>query len=142
MIAGISHDGLGIEALLKNGLRANHCYSIISVHEVTSAGKKVRLLKCRNPWGNSEWNGNWSDNSKLWTDQLRNQVGLEVSDDGVFFISLEDYVANFTNTNICKYDDAYVSSELVVSDPGDRADFFSFSFNDGDNKKPLQILVS
>ena len=141
MIAGISISGMGIEAVLKNGLRANHCYSIISVHEVTAGGKKARLLKCRNPWGQCEWNGAWSDSSKLWTPQLRNEVGSEVSDDGVFCISLEDYMANFTNTNICKYDDAYVSSELVVSDPGERADFFSFSHSDGNNK-PLQILIS
>ena len=130
MTAGISDDTKAVEALLKNGLRANHCYSIISVHEVTAAGKKVRLLKCRNPWGSDEWTGAWSDNSKNWTDQLRNQVGSKAVDQGVFCISLEDYIANFTTTNICKYDDSYISSSQVVKDPNDRADFFKLSLNE------------
>lgn len=61
-----------------------------------------------------------------------------VADDGVFCISLEDYMANFTNTNICKYDDAFVNSELVVSNPGERADFFSFIHSDSNvSSKPL-----
>lgn len=72
MTAGISVDDKGVEAVLKNGLIGNHCYSIISVHEITSGAKKVRLLKIKNPWGRSEWNGAWSDESKLWTESLRN----------------------------------------------------------------------
>lgn len=40
-----------------------HAYSVISAKEV----KGNRLLCLRNPWGNYEWEGDWSDKSKLWT---------------------------------------------------------------------------
>jgi len=31
----------------------------------------VRLCVMRNPWGQGEWKGEWSDNSPLWTPELR-----------------------------------------------------------------------
>jgi len=36
---------------MSTGLVANHCYSILSVHELTVKGKKVKILKLKNPYG-------------------------------------------------------------------------------------------
>lgn len=41
----------------------DHAYSVLKAVEFR--GKK--FLKIRNPWGNSEWTGRWSDGSKEWT---------------------------------------------------------------------------
>ncbi len=46
------------------GLVPGHAYSIISAYEKLG----VKLLKLRNPWGNFEWDGDWSDNSNKWTE--------------------------------------------------------------------------
>lgn len=54
------------------GLVAGHAYTLIAV-KMTSKGDK--LMKLRNPWGNMEWTGDWSDKSPLWTQQM--QVGVE-----------------------------------------------------------------
>lgn len=40
----------------------NHAYSVTKAVEFN--GK--RFLKVRNPWGEKEWNGRWSDGSKEW----------------------------------------------------------------------------
>lgn len=45
------------------GLIAGHAYSVITAKEI----KGNRLLNLRNPWGDFEWNGDWSDKSPLWT---------------------------------------------------------------------------
>jgi hypothetical protein len=54
-----------------SGIHSGHAYSLISVHEFEKDGKTVRLLKLRNPWGEGEWKGPWSDRSTLWTEALR-----------------------------------------------------------------------
>uniref|UniRef100_A0A8K9WP34 Calpain-3 n=1 Tax=Oncorhynchus mykiss TaxID=8022 RepID=A0A8K9WP34_ONCMY len=65
---------------------------------------KVRLVRLRNPWGQVEWNGPWSDNSKEWVslskgekDQLQHQS----AEDGEFWMSFEDFKKNYTKIEIC-----------------------------------------
>jgi calpain-15 len=45
------------------GLVPGHAYSVIEVKEVYGH----QLLQLRNPWGSFEWDGDWGDNSDLWT---------------------------------------------------------------------------
>ena len=54
----------------------------MEIHEVKNGRKTVRLLKLRNPWGQGEWQGDWSDKSPLWTPAIKKQVGLVDGDDG------------------------------------------------------------
>lgn len=93
------------------GLVDAHAYSLISAHKIGS----LKLIKIRNPWGSKEWNGDWSDNSTLWTDDLKQKLEFESKDDGIFFISYEDYMKFFYITTICKYvtggDHSYVEDE-------------------------------
>ena len=87
----------------KMGLIQSHAYSIISCYEID--GKK--LLKLRNPWGNFEWTGDYSDKSKLWTDDLKQKVNFKDSNDGIFYILYDDYLKYFPVTFICKFFDGY-----------------------------------
>lgn len=59
------------ELLEKLGLVGNHSYGLLDVREVTLAdGSTEKLVKLRNPWGDFEWNGDWGDESDLWTPEL------------------------------------------------------------------------
>mmetsp|Transcript_16055 Transcript_16055/g.17391 ORF Transcript_16055/g.17391 Transcript_16055/m.17391 type:complete len:757 (-) Transcript_16055:897-3167(-) len=81
------------------GLIAGHSYTIISA-KLTSKGDK--LLKIRNPWGSIEWNGDWSDSSPLWTEEMQNEIEpLTRADDGIFWMSFEDVIKHFSSINIC-----------------------------------------
>ena len=51
----------------KGGLIPGHAYSII----VAKEHKGVKLLNIRNPWGSFEWDGDWADNSQLWTEEMK-----------------------------------------------------------------------
>ncbi len=90
---------------MKNvGLIDAHAYSLIETIEDTDPkGNKIRLLHIRNPWGFKEWTGDWSDKSTKWTPELRQKFNHLDREDGVFFISFEDYLNFFYITTICKY---------------------------------------
>lgn len=46
------------------GLHMRHAYGLVKAREVTlNTGRKVRLVRIRNPWGRGEWKGAWSDDS-------------------------------------------------------------------------------
>lgn len=70
----------------------------------TSRGQ-IPLLRIRNPWGNEqEWNGKWSDNSSEWhelSSDVKKDMGLSFAHDGEFWMSYDDFIANFEKMEIC-----------------------------------------
>ena len=65
-------------------------------------GSEIKLLKMMNNWGTNEWVGDWSDTSSKWTQEFKKEVGLEPKEDGIFWMSYEDYLQFYTTTHICK----------------------------------------
>lgn len=61
---------------MKNvGLVDAHAYSLIDTYEeVDAKGNKIRLIQIRNPWGQKEWTGDWSDKSDKWTPEMKAKV--------------------------------------------------------------------
>jgi len=56
----------------EQGLITGHAYSILKLVQ-SSDGKK--LVQVRNPWGEHEWKGDYSDDSSLWTAKLKEEAG-------------------------------------------------------------------
>jgi len=83
-----------------------HAYTLISAKQVEYKGEKIRLFKIRNPWGNKEWDGDWSDKSEKWNDELIDLFDVKGSlgvDDGTFLMTPADFVRYFDSINICCY---------------------------------------
>ncbi|KAJ6667320.1 hypothetical protein lerEdw1_017298 [Lerista edwardsae] len=92
------------ERRMTNGLVTGHAYSVTGVEETTFKREKIKLVRLRNPWGQVEWNGAWSDSSDEWNviDQLeKNRLQHKVAEDGEFWISFEDFLRYFTKLEIC-----------------------------------------
>ncbi|XP_066494215.1 calpain-12 [Tiliqua scincoides] len=85
------------------GLVKGHAYSITGIHKLELEGKKVRLLRLRNPWGFQEWNGRWSDNSPLWSnlDPVLQTKLCANREDGEFWMQLVDFIHYFDTLEIC-----------------------------------------
>jgi hypothetical protein len=55
-----------------NGVMEGHAYTVISCHEVVDKeGQDIQLIKMRNPWGENEWLGDWSDKSPKWSEATK-----------------------------------------------------------------------
>ena len=90
-----------LTAVKKRGIEKGHAYTILEGKSYEKDDSYLDLIKVRNPWGEGEWNGDWSDKSNKWTPELKKYFGFVDEDDGIFWISSNDYVANFASTSIC-----------------------------------------
>jgi hypothetical protein len=77
------------------GVIGGHAYAVLKAWEEGD----LRLLKMRNPWGSTEWEGDWSDGSKLWTPEMMTKLQHTFGDDGVFWISYKDFLKHFPSIN-------------------------------------------
>ena len=115
MAASAGNTESSAEALEELGLVAQHSYGLLKACEVKDAfGDKIRLVLLRNPWGDFEWQGDWSDNSDLWTDDIKSQVGYN-DDEGLFWMSYTDMCHYFSRVQICNINDDYKYSFMKVS---------------------------
>ena len=78
------------------GIPYRHALSVLDTKLISNG---LRLIKVRNPWAAETYHGPWSDKSDLWTDQIKYEAGYEDIDDGVWFISVEDYHENMWFTS-------------------------------------------
>lgn len=106
-----------------------HAYTVLDSEEFFHNGVQVRLVKIRNPWGSSEWSGDWSDDSFCWTDELRQKLNLSEKDDGVFYMSLDDFVTYYVIFSVCKIYPSYEYNSL------------QFKAEEVDTPKVLEIQV-
>ncbi|XP_023698914.2 calpain-3 isoform X2 [Paramormyrops kingsleyae] len=109
-LMGCSMDALvpaRLETRTATGLVKGHAYSVTGVEECTKSLQKqpkIRLVRLRNPWGQVEWNGPWSDNSKEWASIAKaekEKLQQQNAEDGEFWMSFDDFKRNFTKIEIC-----------------------------------------
>ena len=75
----------------------DHAYAIVQLVELEG----MRLVNIRNLWKKVNWNGAWSENSSLWTPELKVQLGYK-PDDGTFWMSYRDFVTYFDRIILCR----------------------------------------
>jgi len=115
VITASSKENTSSTGVNDQGMVSLHAYAVISAKEVLTKTGKEQLLQVRNPWGGTEWNGDWSDNSPLWTAELKKELGWARSDDGRFWMSLKDFVKNYDEVVICHVHDDYQVSNLAMT---------------------------
>ncbi|XP_075993035.1 calpain-9 [Genypterus blacodes] len=92
------------EAQTASGLVKGHAYSITGLEEVNYRGRMVKLIRIRNPWGQVEWNGPWSDKSREWdyVDRAdKTRILQNSTEDGEFWMEFEDFKKNYDKVEIC-----------------------------------------
>ena len=97
------------------GLYNGHAYTLIKIYKVKTKKGEEKLLKLKNPWGNCEFTGEWSDYSKKWTPEIKKQCEFsEENDDGIFYMSFKDFMKYYMCLDIAKIKDNYQTSFCKV----------------------------
>ena len=97
------------------GLVALHAYAVLGVKEVSTDIGLERILDIRNPWGDTEWTGDWSDTSPKWTEALKQELHFTQANDGTFWMPYDMFQQYFSEVCICKVHDAYVHKSLKLT---------------------------
>ncbi|KAM6939559.1 calpain-2 catalytic subunit-like [Xenentodon cancila] len=91
------------EAITSQKLVKGHAYSVTGATEVDCRGDVEKLIRIRNPWGQVEWTGAWSDSSEQWryiSNEDRERLSHR-SEDGEFWMSFLDFLRHYSRLEIC-----------------------------------------
>uniref|UniRef100_A0A8C3DVQ2 Calpain 11 n=1 Tax=Corvus moneduloides TaxID=1196302 RepID=A0A8C3DVQ2_CORMO len=104
-----------MEAVTFKKLVKGHAYSVTAFRDVNYRGQPEQLIRIRNPWGQVEWTGAWSDGSSEWNNidpDEREELQLKM-EDGEFWMSFRDFMREFSRLEICNLTpDALTKDEL------------------------------
>ncbi|XP_069811445.1 calpain-8-like isoform X1 [Dendropsophus ebraccatus] len=91
------------EDITSRKLVKGHAYSVTGAEEVLYKGKTVQLIRVRNPWGEVEWTGPWSDDSSEWNyiDPKVREALDKKANDGEFWMAYTDWVREYSRLDIC-----------------------------------------
>ncbi|XP_074078876.1 calpain-2 catalytic subunit [Macrotis lagotis] len=91
------------EAVTFQKLVKGHAYSVTGAEEVEFRGSLQKLIRIRNPWGEVEWTGKWSDNCPNWNsiDPDERERLTRRFEDGEFWMSFEDFLRQYSRLEIC-----------------------------------------
>ena len=105
-VSGGTEKSVMLDDNFDSGILSGHAYGLNDVFEIKDpkykkARKCHRILRIRNPWGNTEWRGKWSDGSEemeKYRDQLENYIN-ELEEDERFELGANDgtFLINFEN---------------------------------------------
>lgn len=79
---------------LRNGLMTQHAYSVTGLARVRGPLGDTPLVRLRNPWGEGEWTGPWSERSWEWdglSHRDKELLSVRVRNDGEFWWVVFDW---------------------------------------------------
>uniref|UniRef100_A0A672TDE8 Calpain-2 catalytic subunit n=1 Tax=Sinocyclocheilus grahami TaxID=75366 RepID=A0A672TDE8_SINGR len=78
-------------------------------------GNLTKLIRIRNPWGQVEWTGAWSDGSSEWrqiSDSDREKLSCK-AEDGEFWMSFSDFLHHYSRVEICNLTPDALSDDSI-----------------------------
>ena len=114
MTAGTTKNLNGIR-LEKVGLTPGHAYAVLKALEIDTGTAVEKVVQLRNPWGNFEYSGDWSDYSSKWTDELKIKYEFNKKNDGIFYMAFDDFTQFFLTMGLSKLHENYISNSIKIN---------------------------
>lgn len=134
-------NGVTNDNLIDLGLMQGHSYLIMKAR----IEDHKNFLCLRNPWGDHEWLGDWSDTSELWTEELKEALGMEEAEDGIFWMIDNDFFYYFTSIDIARPipDDLHSRRFDLMLEPGPHDGFdIKYEKADAGNRPNFAIEIT
>ena len=114
MTAGTTKNLNGIK-LEKIGLTPGHAYAVLKALEIDTGTTVEKVVQLRNPWGNFEYSGDWSDYSSKWTDELKIKYEFNKKNEGIFYMAFDDFSQYFLTMGLSKLHENYISNNIKIN---------------------------
>uniref|UniRef100_A0A8C1QE63 Calpain 2, (m/II) large subunit b n=1 Tax=Cyprinus carpio TaxID=7962 RepID=A0A8C1QE63_CYPCA len=92
-------------SVTRQKLVKGHAYSLTGATE-------EKLVRMRNPWGQVEWTGAWSDGSSEWNN-ISSERPNASAEDGEFWMSFSDFLSHYSRIEICTLTPDAITSDSV-----------------------------
>ncbi|CAD8127631.1 unnamed protein product [Paramecium sonneborni] len=103
------------------GLISGHAYTVLKIKDLNA---NTKLIKLRNPWGKEEWKGDWSNQSSLWTPQQKTLFKINNNNDGVFYMSITDFLKYFDDVSVCFVKEGYQYQSQVIQSNKRKSEYY------------------
>ncbi|KAJ3591080.1 hypothetical protein NHX12_009027 [Muraenolepis orangiensis] len=94
-----------LEQKNEQGIMFRHAYSLTAVEKVETTQGPVTLVRLHNPWGDTEWEGPWSDfNGPEWntvSKEEQRRLDRVTKEDGEFWMTVSDFRKNLEVLELC-----------------------------------------
>ena len=125
----------------EGSLLPSHSYTVLDICETKSA----KLFKIRNIWGAFEWDGDWSNNSPLWTAELRKELNNGDEDETVFWMNINDVVTHFSGMEVCytkNWQELRVKGKFVTVSDSTEDRTLSKWYYSFDLTEPTEVIIT
>ena len=140
MTAGTTKNLNGVK-LQRYGLSPGHAYTILQALEIDTGSAIEKVLKLRNPWGNFEYSGDWSDYSRKWTEELKRKYEFYKKNDGIFYMGYNDFTLFFLTVGFGKIHENYISNNIKIKkEQNIKCQLIKIKVNNNKNKKCHSFL--
>ena len=98
------------------GLVSGHAYTLINIYIVKTKYGIEKVVKLRNPYGDDEYNGRWSDNSSVWNEnkEFKKKFNYVNKTDGIFHMPYEEMLRYFAIIDIAKLEQNYITKVIKI----------------------------